>query len=295
MRRSATSLRAAGHTWPVPLHAPPVMVQAMESRRMHVGLSGGIRYDTWVLDYCFTSAGLCRAVEESAEWLPREKNVGHLYRPGTVYWEDSRPVDRLLESAHVRFNCDHPDLHALVEEGRGFCRFLDPDGKLGDLLCEAARAGAVLGDAGYWRATAVLHSIFYYLLSARPSGPNTRTVVTAEGASGLPELVLAVREFLTANLAERVRLEDIARHAHVSVSTLSHSYRAETGETPMNTLTRMRLAAAKEMLIRGQRLKSVALQTGFCDEYHFSKAFKRAEGISPVAWAKTRSTFKVQR
>ncbi len=288
MARQTMPTRAVGHTWEPRSRAFPSLVQAMESRREHVGLSAGIRFDTWVLDYSFAPAGLCRVLEESAAWMPRDAGVGHLYAPGITYWEDSRSVEQIIDSVYVRFHCEHPELEGLVEDGGGFCRLLDPQGRLGELLRDAARAGARLGEAGYWKAGAALLSILHLLLRSRPSGPRTRTTGSPDPPAGSPELVFEVREYLLAHLDERVTLGALAEHAHVSVSTLSHRYRAETGETPMATLTRMRLAAAKEMLIRGQRLKNVALQTGFCDEYHFSKTFKRVEGVAPIAWARKR-------
>jgi AraC-like DNA-binding protein len=55
----------------------------------------------------------------------------------------------------------------------------------------------------------------------------------------------------------------------------------ETGESPMMTLTRMRIHLAKTLLLQGHRLKLVADQTGFWDQYHLSKTFKQHEGISP--------------
>lgn len=55
----------------------------------------------------------------------------------------------------------------------------------------------------------------------------------------------------------------------------------------MKTLARMRMNAIRGLLLRGHRLKNIAAQTGFCDEYYLSKFFKRSEGMSPRAWLRS--------
>ena len=92
--------------------------------------------------------------------------------------------------------------------------------------------------------------------------------------------------YLKAHLAERVTLQGIARNAHVSVSTLSHRYRKETGETPITTLMRLRIDHAKVLLQRRLPLKIIADRLGFSDAYHLSKAFKRVTGVSPRGFLK---------
>jgi len=70
----------------------------------------------------------------------------------------------------------------------------------------------------------------------------------------------------------------------MSVSALAHRYRAATGETPMTTVKRARLDLAKGLLAKGYRLKEIASQVGFADEFHLSKTFKQVEGVSPRAY-----------
>jgi transcriptional regulator GlxA family with amidase domain len=90
-----------------------------------------------------------------------------------------------------------------------------------------------------------------------------------------------VHEYLRAQCARPLRLDEVARHFNVSVSTLCHRYQAETGESPMSARLRMRIELAKNLLLKGQTLKAVALDTGFCDPYHLSKTFKQLAGLSP--------------
>jgi two-component system response regulator YesN len=93
-----------------------------------------------------------------------------------------------------------------------------------------------------------------------------------------------VSAYLQDNLSRSVSLAEIAEHLHVSVSSLTHRYREEVGETPMETRMRLAVTAAKTLLLKGWPLKHIAERTGFCDEYHLSKTFKKLEKTSPRAW-----------
>lgn len=49
----------------------------------------------------------------------------------------------------------------------------------------------------------------------------------------------------------------------------------------MNARLRMRIEFAKTLLLKGQTLKAIAAETGFCDPFHLSKTFKQVTGHSP--------------
>jgi len=70
----------------------------------------------------------------------------------------------------------------------------------------------------------------------------------------------------------------VADLAHVAAMSRAHflrSFKQVFGETPMRRSRRRRLEYAVKMLEQGGcSFKEVAAATGFCDEFHFSKAFK---------------------
>jgi AraC-like DNA-binding protein len=274
-----------GGAWERRLRGVPAVRTAMEGVRVHGGLAGPIRHSVWVLDYNFLPAGLCRVGSVADEWIERSEPAGHLYPPGTSYWEDTRGVGGVLGSTYVQFTGGgSAGLDRLAGGPRGFARFEDPEGILGQFLMDLARTGHEYGEAGFWKAQAILFSITHCLLQSSRLDQETYRVGGDDRPAGQSELVQAVREYLAEDLSKRVTLEAIAGKVHVSVSTLSHRYSAEAGETPMRTLGRMRMNVVRGLLLRGHRLKNIAAQTGFCDEYHLSRFFKKNEGVSPRAW-----------
>ena len=82
-----------------------------------------------------------------------------------------------------------------------------------------------------------------------------------------------------------LNLPAIARAAALSTSQLCRVFRAECGTTPMKYLTRVRVTRAGDLLRKmGQSIKEVAAAVGFNDPLHFSRVFRRSQGLSPAAF-----------
>jgi AraC-like DNA-binding protein len=273
-----------GFAWEPTDVAHPVLISAATGVRHHGGLSGRISHPAWVLDYSFLSGMLVRVGSTGARWRDRPARVAHLYPPGEPYWEDSRPTESKTNSAWVIFQ--HGECAGLdrLTGPSGFAAFEDPKEVLGSLLSEIARNGQALGRPGRWKVQSLFSALLHELLSAERLDEETYRAGGPPKPSPDPPWVRAVRDFLRVNLSLPIRLSEIAREVNVSTSTLTHRYIRETGETPMKTLARFRITVAKSLLLRGYPLKHIAPETGFCDEYHLSKAFKRIEGLSPRKW-----------
>ncbi len=52
----------------------------------------------------------------------------------------------------------------------------------------------------------------------------------------------------------------------------------------MNYLKSVRLAKAKELLLRGMNVNEVALEIGIDDPSYFGRIFKQETGVSPVQY-----------
>ena len=84
-------------------------------------------------------------------------------------------------------------------------------------------------------------------------------------------------------------MKKIAEEFHCSVSTLSHLFKKESGQSISEYVTALRLKEA-EWLLRQSALSvtEISGSLGFCGPAYFSKVFKKRYGLSPIAFKKHR-------
>ena len=84
-----------------------------------------------------------------------------------------------------------------------------------------------------------------------------------------------------------LQLKAIAEKLNISVSTLCHLFKEQTGVSPIHYAMERRLEKALMLLADIHfSIEEIAAQTGFADRYHFSKAFKLRYGTTPVQMRK---------
>jgi len=104
-----------------------------------------------------------------------------------------------------------------------------------------------------------------------------------------PRAVRRSIEYINANFSGEIRLKDIAAAVGMSMFHLSRTFRASTGVTLHRYLTRARFERVKALLLDSdQSLALIADATGFSDQSHMSKAFKRFTGTTPRLFRRTR-------
>lgn len=87
-----------------------------------------------------------------------------------------------------------------------------------------------------------------------------------------------------------IALNDIAVAASVSVRTLNRRFQTETGQTPMQWLTGVRVRNAQQMLeITSHGVERIGRDVGFASAANFREQFRRLTGVSPQHY---RSTFR---
>jgi len=91
-----------------------------------------------------------------------------------------------------------------------------------------------------------------------------------------------------AQLADRLScppaLTEIAAEAGLSRYQLVRSFRAEVGLPPYAWLAQHRVARARVLLERGCRPAEAAALTGFADQAHLTRWFRRVVGVTPGAY-----------
>jgi AraC-like DNA-binding protein len=105
-------------------------------------------------------------------------------------------------------------------------------------------------------------------------------------------VVRIVREYLENHYTENVSLEDIARVSGLSSYHLIRVFRSETGLPPHAYLEQVRINRARRLLRNGASIADVAFLTGFTDQSHFSRHFKKMTGVTPGLYQHTARTYK---
>jgi len=278
-----------GHTWKRRPDLCPAIVGAFEITGSYQYRLSKINVPYWVVDYEFASYGRFRTRFFRGPWRARRARTVHLYPPEVVFWEDDRDEEGQRHSAWMLFTGgDQVGLRHLLHPTHEHAEIADPDQVFGSFFRDAARIGHRSGENGFWQAQAVLCRIIDSLKRTQPKGPGQFQTSRPLADATKSELAREVEEFLRTHLAERISLRDIALALHVSESSLSHRLRAESGQTPIGMLARLRINHAKALLLKGLPLKVIADQLGFSDAFHLSKTFKRVEGVSPRGFVDSR-------
>jgi transcriptional regulator GlxA family with amidase domain len=85
-------------------------------------------------------------------------------------------------------------------------------------------------------------------------------------------------------------LHDIAGRAAMSVRTLNRRFQAETGQTPMQWLTGVRVRHAQQLLeSTAHGVEKIGRDVGFSSPANFREQFRRLAGVAPQSY---RNTFR---
>ena len=89
-------------------------------------------------------------------------------------------------------------------------------------------------------------------------------------------------EHARVNLSKPLRVDDLAKAAHLSSRQFTRIFLSETGESPAKAIERLRLEAARNLIERGRHsLETIARETGFRDRRHLRDVFTRAYQMTP--------------
>ena len=95
------------------------------------------------------------------------------------------------------------------------------------------------------------------------------------------EAIASACEFIRTNHARELSLKGMAAVVHLSPFYFQRLFLRTVGVTPHDYLMQCRVRQARELLSKGGSIAEIALDTGFVDQSHFTRSFKRAMGITP--------------
>jgi AraC family transcriptional regulator len=92
-----------------------------------------------------------------------------------------------------------------------------------------------------------------------------------------------VVDFIRQNVAKETRLWELADLAGMSPHYFCQLFKQSTGLSPHQYVLRRRIECAKEYLRDPKfTVRDVARATGFLDQSHFAKVFRRIVGATPA-------------
>ncbi|VVP26924.1 helix-turn-helix transcriptional regulator [Pseudomonas fluorescens] len=98
-----------------------------------------------------------------------------------------------------------------------------------------------------------------------------------------------LNEYIHHHLEIPIRIYNLSALLGLSTSHFCHLFKNTFGITPRVYVARMRLTAARRMMLdTDQPLTNIAHAHGFCDQSHFCRTFRREIGISPQVWRQRR-------
>jgi len=110
-------------------------------------------------------------------------------------------------------------------------------------------------------------------------------------SSGLSQVTLSlVKEYIHNHLQQDLRLDEIAAIAQLSPYYFLRLFKQSMGITPHQYILQCRLNQAKHLLQHSNlSIAEIAARTGFCDQSHLTRYFKRIMGVTPKQLLRSRS------
>ena len=132
---------------------------------------------------------------------------------------------------------------------------------------------------------ALVHTLAAHLLQHYSRDRPAHSVLPARPERLVPRRIRRVTDYIRANLAAGLAIDELAGQAGLSSFHFARVFRRETGETPHQFVTRLRLEEAARLLrVTDQAVLQIAIAIGFESASHFSVQFKRGYGVTPLAY-----------
>lgn len=98
--------------------------------------------------------------------------------------------------------------------------------------------------------------------------------------------VTEVRDYLLTHYTQNIALDELATRVNLPPLRLLRSFRKQVGLPPHAYLNHVRVQAARRLLASGWSILDTALETGFADQSHLHRHFKKMLGVTPGQYAR---------
>lgn len=128
-------------------------------------------------------------------------------------------------------------------------------------------------------ATLVKQEIGYRLITAPEGGVFYQQLVSYYQGKGINEAIVWIRK----NFANPLRMDELARHVGMSVSSLHHRFKATTVMSPLQYQKQIRLLEARRLLLSGKiDAATAAFRVGYESPSQFNREYRRSFGAPPL-------------
>lgn len=107
---------------------------------------------------------------------------------------------------------------------------------------------------------------------------------TPKGTELSKPLLKRLTDYMWGKLHSPIYVEDLASESNMSTFHFARSFKKTTGHSPHKYLITMRLEKAMTLIPQDIPLAEVASESGFADQAHFTRVFKKKMGITPAAY-----------
>lgn len=97
-----------------------------------------------------------------------------------------------------------------------------------------------------------------------------------------------IMQFIEGNLAETIKVEELAALTKLSKTYFSRVFKSAYKDSPYTYVLRRRMELAKELIAETDAaLSEIALDCGMADQAHLCKTFRKVFGSTPNQWRRT--------
>lgn len=119
-----------------------------------------------------------------------------------------------------------------------------------------------------------IHRMLSEIMMLNKSGPVSRSIYNSE--------IIKAQEFIRSNFHKNLSVSDVAEHAGLSMYHFSRLFKSQTGYSPYEYITKVRIVHGKDLLRNtGMYIKEISAACGFSCESSFIVAFRNITGMSP--------------
>ena len=105
------------------------------------------------------------------------------------------------------------------------------------------------------------------------------------------QTIAPIQKYLDENFTQLITLDELSAHFFINKYHLIRMYKETTGYSIKRYITLKRIRKAKELLYYTQKdISQIAFECGYNSTSNFIRAFKDAEGITPLCFRRKHST-----